>query len=333
MGWNQNRMKATMSWGVACAALIGLMGLTMRQPQEKATPQPELPKVRGQCEVCHRQEAQDWAQSRHAQAWVSETFAMSTNNRAVKMCLPCHAPEPILVKGFGEHPDLRSEQREHGIDCISCHRDANGAYHGTLGTQPEDHPGPVVKDEKFGTHEMCGTCHEVFGTYDAFKQTQWAKDPRGCVTCHMPVVERPIAVSPANLPARKARVHRFEGATPEMFQKGVRVEAERKGDALQVKLESVGVGHTVPTGPEYVVVIVDVRLLKAGSEVGKKQELLADNVAIDGSDTRLQPGERRVVRIPLIGEPDEALVRILHKHHRELPDDKVRVFYETRVKL
>jgi hypothetical protein len=190
-----------------------------------------------------------------------------------------------------------------------------------------------VKNEKFGTNEMCGTCHEVFGTYDAFKQTQWAKDPNGCINCHMPVVERPIAVAPAGLPARKARVHKFEGATPEMFQKGVKVSAERKEETLLVRLESVAVGHTVPTGPEQVVIIVDVRLLKEGSEVGKKQELLADNVAIDGSDTRLQPGERRVLRVPLAGEPDEAVVRILHKHHRELPDDKARALYETKVKL
>ncbi len=326
-------MKATIGWGVSCAVLMGLVGLSARHPQQPSQENPALPKLREQCEVCHRQEAQDWAQSRHAQAWVSETFAMSTGNRSIKMCLPCHAPEPILVKGFGEHPDLRGEMREHGIDCISCHRDANGAYHGTLGTQPEDHPGPVVKNEKFGTHEMCGTCHEVFGTYDSFKQTQWAKDPRGCVNCHMPVVERPIAVAPSGLPVRKARVHKFEGATPEMFQKGVKVETERKDDALQVKLESVWVGHTFPTGPEQVVAIIDVRLLKAGTEVGKKQELLADNVAIDGSDTRLQPGERRVVRVPLIGEPDEAVVRILHKRNRELPDDRAQVLYETRVKL
>ncbi len=326
-------MNATVGWSVSCALLIGLVSMAARQPQGKPPAQAALPKTRGQCEVCHRQEALDWSQSRHAQAWVSETFAMSTSNRSIKMCLPCHAPEPILVKGFGEHPDLRGDEREHGIDCISCHRDANGAYHGRLGTQPEDHPGPIVKNEKFGTHEMCGTCHEVFGTYDAFKQTQWAKDPDGCINCHMPVVERPIAVAPSGLPARKARVHKFEGATPEMFQKGVKVAAERKNDALQVSMESVWVGHTVPTGPEQVVMIVDVRLLKAGSEVGKKQELLADNVAIDGSDTRLQPGERRVFRIPLIGEPDEALVRILHKRNRDLPDEKATILYETKVKL
>jgi len=327
-------MSANLGWGVSCVVLIGLVSLAAHHPQTKTQQEnPALPKVRGQCEVCHRQEAQDWAQSRHAQAWVSETFAMSTNNRSIKMCLPCHAPEPILVKGFGEHPDLRNEMREHGIDCMSCHRDANGGYHGTLGTQPEDHPGPVVKNEKFGTNEMCGTCHEVFGTYDSFKQTQWAKDAHGCVNCHMPVVERPIAIAPSGLPARKARVHKFEGATPQMFQKGVKVEAERKEDVLQVKLESVWVGHTFPTGPEQVVAIVDVRLMKAGAEVGKKQELLADNVAIDGSDTRLQPGERRVIRVPLIGEPDEAVVRILHKRNRDLPDDKAQVLYETRVKL
>jgi hypothetical protein len=246
------------------------------------------------------------------------------------MCLPCHAPEPVLVKGFGEHPTLREDERSHGIDCISCHRDANGAYHGTLGTKTDAHA--TVKNEQFGTVDMCATCHEIFGTVDWYKQSEWGKDPNGCVNCHMPVVERPIATGDG-LPARQARVHKFEGATPAMFQKGVRMTHERRDDHLHIQMESVWVGHTVPTGPEYVVVIVETRFLNDAQEVGKHQTLLADNVAIDGNDTRLKPGERRILRVPIPEGAKEAIVRVLHKRNRDLPDDQARVLYEAKVSL
>lgn len=292
--------------------------------------QGEVPKVRGDCQTCHPNEAKDWASSRHALAWESDSFVAASRNRSLKMCLPCHAPEPILVKGFEEHPALREEERTHGIDCISCHRDANGAYHGTLGMQTDAHP--TVKNEKFGTVEMCATCHEIFGTADWYKQSQWGKDPHGCVNCHMPAVERPIATG-EGLPARKARIHKFEGATPAMFQKGVKMGIAPNEGNLQIKMESVEVGHTVPTGPEYVVIIVEARFYQGEQELQKHQTLLADNVAIDGSDTRLKPGERKVIRAPIPDGAERAVVRVLHKRNRDFPDDKARILFEQEVKL
>jgi hypothetical protein len=324
-------MQTLLSWSVSGLALALMLAgagrITWNAPKSPAA---DLPKVRGDCQSCHPNEAKDWAESRHAAAWESESFAQTSRNRTLKMCLPCHAPEPILVKGFGEHPALREDERPHGIDCISCHQDANNAYHGTLGTKTDAHA--TVKNEKFGTVDMCATCHEIFGTVDWYKQSEWGKDPNGCVNCHMPVVERPIATGDG-LPARKARVHKFEGATPEMFQKGVKMSHERRDDYLQIKLESVWVGHTVPTGPEYVVVIVEARFMNGEQEVGKHQTLLADNVAIDGNDTRLKPGERRVIRAPIPNGAQEAIVRVLHKRNREWSDDKARVLYEAKVAL
>jgi len=60
---------------------------------------------------------------------------------------------------------------------------------------------------------------------------------------------------------------------------------------------------------------------------------LADNVAIDGNDTRLKPGERRILRVPIPEGAKEAIVRVLHKRNRDLPDDQARVLYEAKVSL
>lgn len=325
-------MRTLWFWGLSVSALAVLVGFGAKPTVACAHAElhPELPKVRGDCQSCHPNEAKDWAGSRHALAWESETFAQTSRNRSLKMCLPCHAPEPILTKGFGEHPALRADERTHGIDCISCHQDANGAYHGTLGTKTDAHP--TVQNEKFGTVDMCATCHEIFGTVDWYKQSEWGKDLNGCVNCHMPVVERPIATG-EGLPARKARIHKFEGATPEMFQKGVKMEITPREGTLQIKMESVWVGHTVPTGPEYVVAIVEARFQKGESTLTRHQTLLADNVAIDGSDTRLKPGERRVIRHAIPEGAEKAIVRVLHKRNRDLRDDQARVLFEQEVAL
>ncbi len=310
------------------AVAVWTVAISLPESQEQTQ---KLPRVRGRCQVCHRAEAMEWAQSHHAKAWKSETFVQATNNRAQKECLSCHAPEKILVTGLGKEPKLREEGQEHGVDCVSCHEDADGAHHGTLGTQPEEHP--VVKNEKFGTVEQCATCHAKFGTVDEFKQTKWGGDDKACVTCHMPEAKRPIAISVGGeeLPARTAHAHTVKGADPEQFKKGVKVEVSVSGDRLIVKMTSAEVGHNFPTGVDFIVAVVDVRLISGGQEVLKHQTLLANDTAKGGSDTRLKPGEMREIAVPLNGKKGEAVVRLLHKSLRDLPDEKATVLFETKV--
>jgi len=324
-------MRSSRFWRLSAVVLGGVMvalALTASVPlgQEK---QEKVPRVRGRCQVCHRDEALEWSKSAHAKAWTSETFAQTTSNRQQKECLHCHAPDRILETGFGKEPTLRAEMVELGVDCVACHQDANEAQHGRLGTKTDAHA--VVKNDKFGSVEMCGTCHAKFGTVEELKQTKWASDPDACVTCHMPKVTRKIAItSEKELPAH---VHTFLGADPEMFKKGVKVETSVSGDNLVVKLTSVEVGHNFPTGIDHVVAVVDVRVVSGGQEVLTHQTLLADDRARGGSDTRLKPSETRKITVPLQGKKGEAVVRILHKYTREVPDEKAKVLFETKVPI
>jgi nitrate/TMAO reductase-like tetraheme cytochrome c subunit len=252
---------------------------------------------------------------------------MTTNNRSQKECLGCHAPDKILVTGFGKEPKLRSEMVEHGVDCVACHQDANDAQHGKVGRPTDAHPS--VKNEKFASVEMCASCHAKFGTVDEWKQTKWANDSESCANCHMPKITRKIAITSQK--EEETRVHTFLGAHPDMFKKGVKVETSVSGDNLVVKLTSVEVGHNFPTGIDHVVAIVDVRLLSDGQEVLKHQTMLADDRARGGSDTRLKPGETKEIVVPLQGKKGEAVVRILHKSARDLPDEKATLLFETKV--
>lgn len=307
-------------------ALLALMFTNSPFGQEQRK---KIPRVRGRCQVCHRDEAIEWANSGHAKAWTSEAFTLTTNNRSQKECLSCHAPDKILVTGFGKEPKLREELVEHGVDCVACHQDANDAQHGRVGRVTDAHP--TVKNEKFATVEMCATCHAKFGTVDEWKQTKWASEQQSCVSCHMPKVTRKIAITSQK--ETETYAHTFLGADPEMFKKGVKVEADVKDGNLVVKLTSVEVGHNFPTGIDHVVAIVDVRVIDGGQEVLKHQTLLADDRARGGSDTRLKPGETREITVPLQGKKGEAVVRILHKSARELPDEKAKVLFEAKVAI
>jgi len=289
----------------------------------------KIPRVRGRCQVCHRDEAIEWAKSGHAKAWTSEAFALTTNNRSQKECLSCHAPDKVLVTGFGKEPKLRSEMVELGVDCVACHQDANDAQHGRVGRVTDSHQ--TVKNEKFATVEMCATCHAKFGTVDEWKQTKWANDPQSCVSCHMPKVTRKIAITSQK--ETETYAHTFPGADPEMFKKGVKVEAGVSNDNLVIKLTSVEVGHNFPTGIDQIVAIVDVKVVNDGQEVLKHQTLLADDRARGGSNTRLKPGETREITVPLQGKKGEAVIRILHKPARDLPDEKAIVLYEAKVAI
>lgn len=308
--------------GCAVVALMFTSGVPSGQEQKG-----KIPRVRGRCQVCHRDEAIEWAKSNHAKAWTSEAFALTTNNRSRKECLSCHAPDKILVTGFGKEPKLRDEMVELGVDCVACHQDANDAQHGKVGRVTDAHP--TVKNEKFASVEMCASCHAKFGTVDEWKQTKWANDPESCVNCHMPKITRKIAITSQS--ETETRAHTFHGAHPEMFKKGIKVETSISGDNLIVKLTSVEVGHKFPTGIDHVIAIVDVRVVSDGQEVLKHQSLLANDSARGGSDTRLNPGETRKISVPLQGKKGEAVVRILHKPARELPDEKATVLFETKV--
>lgn len=315
-------------WSAAFLGAVLLVSALTTSPfgQEQKE---KIPRVRGRCQVCHRDEAIEWAKSEHAKAWTSETFALTTNNRSQKECLHCHAPDKILATGFGKEPKLREEMVELGVDCVSCHQDANDAQHGRVGRVTDAHP--TIKNEKFATVEVCATCHAKFGTVNEWKQTKWANDPQSCVSCHMPKVTRKIAITSRK--ETETYAHTFPGATPEMFKKGIKVETAVNGGNLIVKLTSVEVGHNFPTGIDHVIAIIDVRVVDGGQEVLKYLSLLADDRARGGSDTRLKPGEMREIAIPLQGKKGEAIVKVLHKSARDLPDDKAKVLFETKLPI
>lgn len=292
------------------------------------------------CGACHPAILAEWQSSTHAHAWTDRQFqAEITKSGNRWLCLNCHTPLlvqqdtwpvalqaddvelPVLV----ENPVFDAALRDEGITCAACHvRD--GVVHGP-GLADSTAPHPVQADPDFTTNAVCERCHQAIATYPG-KQfictfdtgKEWAAGPyaaegKGCVDCHMPTVERAVAVGG---PVRSVRQHWWRGAgVPKVAGVAQPVAANPPGlglaatwaaDGLQLVMTNERAGHQLPTGdPERWVQVEVVFLGADGAAVGEPWQARfgqlwewwpAPNKL---GDTRLGPRESRteVLALPV----------------------------------
>ncbi|MCP9448693.1 MAG: cytochrome c family protein [Nitrospira sp.] len=278
------------------------------------------------CGVCHPDIYNEWKTSIHAQAYDDPFFqAYWTKDKRIWVCLNCHTPlenqQPTLIKAIPrerveravQEPNPRYDpdyQRE-GVTCAACHvRD--GVILGPY--EDAKAPHPTKYDPMFRTTQLCQRCHSVVGgpaqfynggpcgTYTEFEDGYWSKE-RGyiCQTCHMPKIERPVAVGG---PVRTGRRHLWRGGhDPEMLKRAIDVKlaaepAEPKpGDRVRVTLTltNAGAGHKLPTGDpdrhftvEFAVRDRDGRVLKDQSDTMGRW-ILWQPAIVELYDNRLMP--------------------------------------------
>ncbi|MEM8885239.1 MAG: multiheme c-type cytochrome [Planctomycetota bacterium] len=207
------------------------------------------------CKECHAEIYEEWSGDRHAKAWVGELYTELSNNHTDPNCWSCHAPRPILETGLDSPAEARGEDRESGIDCLSCHRQGNHVVgpsktHGPVAGRNPD-CGPVF-DPNFSrsgaqeeTAKFCGVCHNLHGTCDEFMGSQYARDGDTCLSCHM---EETMAPAVTGGPAKARGKHAWPGAHSErMLKRAMKFEASVDGDTLHGRIINKGAGHKIPT--------------------------------------------------------------------------------------
>lgn len=231
------------------------------------------------CGTCHTDIYNEWKTSIHSQAYKDPFFhAYWTKDKHTWVCLNCHTPlenqQPTLIKDIPRdrveravqepNPHFDKEYQQEGVTCAACHvRD--GVILGPF--EDAKAPHPTKYDPMFRTTQLCYRCHSVVGgpaqfynggpcgTYAEFEDGYWMKE-RGfiCQNCHMPAIERPVAVGG---PIRQGRQHLWRGGhDPEMVKQaiGVKIVADpaqpKPGDKVRVTLTLInaGAGHKLPTG-------------------------------------------------------------------------------------
>jgi len=230
------------------------------------------------CGQCHREIYEEWKTSIHAHAYEDPFFqAYWKKDKNIWVCLNCHTPlenqQPTLIKEIPRgrvekaaqepNPHYDSEFQKESVTCAACHvRDGVilGPFEDALA------PHPTKYDPKFRTAELCYRCHNVVsgpaqfynvgpcGTYAEYEGKHWQERGFICQSCHMPEIERPVALGG---PIRRGRQHLWRGGhDPAMIKRAVEIEVKADTDAPQpgdrvgftLTLVNAGAGHKIPTG-------------------------------------------------------------------------------------
>lgn len=215
----------------------------------------QLP-VAEDCNRCHGEVVEEWSDSPHADAWTSKHFTTLTADHAAEGCLGCHAPAPIGREG---EIALRSDHREEGVTCVSCHLMPDAAPLTMRGPHARTSPvevHPIVVDALFTKADLCGTCHaKVLEQYREAPDPADGSEKEVCQECHMPGVRRSIeSYDPARPYSRllvalgtpvEGRRHRF-GVPLEPWE-DIEVEAQCENGHWVVDVRNK-LPHALPTG-------------------------------------------------------------------------------------
>lgn len=155
-----------------------------------------------ECQGCHEREYQEWAGSRHAQAWSNALFTESFRESGSPWCVNCHAPlaeqRSQHFLGEGGPPGLLEE----GVTCAACHLRDGVILTGREPSQAAQEVHPVRLERELGTAEFCGGCHEfplpevsasvgpaphllMQQTLTEWRASRAARRGERCQSCHM----------------------------------------------------------------------------------------------------------------------------------------------------
>ncbi|MBI3665912.1 MAG: hypothetical protein HY236_06755 [Acidobacteria bacterium] len=322
----------------ACAE-VRILGFWWENPLPyQATPKGLTTLSAAQCGVCHQEIYQEWLASTHAQALADKQFQaeMSKSPETNWLCLNCHTPlenqlaqiaigvtagsthQPILKKNARFDAALSPE----GVTCAVCHV-KNGVVLGPYGDSKAPHP--VRREPRLLDERACGACHQAtaaytdtlvctFDTAEEWRASLYGARRQYCSHCHMPEVERPVAVGG---PVRKSRRHLFLGSKipklttlPEnqrqyydLYPNGLSVDIVNEKGLVKLVLKNARAGHLLPTGdPERFILVKAEMADSAGRMLDRQtyrigQEWVWYPQVRKISDNRLKPLEERQVEL------------------------------------
>ena len=275
--------------------------------------------------------------------------------------------EPILAP----NPAFDRALQHEGVTCTACHFRA-GKILGVRGA-PAPHPVERIADP----NEICLRCHVVGGErWDTFYRLPpcgtvaeiaaaatlepGASSARtklplatsgeiavsdvatlGCVQCHMPLTERPVAKDGASQPVRR---HLWRGGhDPETVKGALTANLAETPSAppgkrvFTLTLTNTGAAHFLPTGTPDRHLTVRLRLLDAaGAVIGEdvhvlKRTILWRPFIVDLWDTRLPRGAARTFNIDVArdAEPRPAAVEVVVTYHLLDEARRKRIGYEN----
>ena len=197
------------------------------------------------CARCHQSIADEWRESLHFKAYSTLQF-VAQKKRTVDTSCTCHSPDLLPPDNLGKLPTLRKEGHESGVDCMSCHVDAEMVIWSSGARKFVPHW--THQAEVYSTGEFCAGCHS------------WARESgTDCSICHMPEVDGPAADGPNLEIVLEAThlSHRWAGsADTDLVASALNLEVEPIGEELAVDVTNMVFAHKFPATNHRKVVIV-----------------------------------------------------------------------------
>lgn len=238
------------------------------QPIDEELPRELLRWREHACVECHEAQAQEWAKSLHALAWIDPRYREElADKKRPESCHGCHIPLPVHEQDLAQKPaprypspakdastELAARDAHFGVDCYACHESKAGMMLGPYGIPTEAHLSE--KSASFlpeGQSRLCITCHAtsigpVIGVAKDFADTrQWEKG-KSCVGCHMQRVERPMAkqAGKPEFPVRPGRSHELQTPRdPAFLARAFDITLEASAGGVVVAIVNT-CGHRVP---------------------------------------------------------------------------------------
>jgi hypothetical protein len=331
---------AFLGWRFVRPMQIFIVSPAFELPTDTSNAPTMFPTLRAEeCATCHREFYDEWSTTIHSQAWTDPYFQIDwVFDGSPQICKNCHIPldrqQKHKVLGFNDaekwdpilapNPEFDARLQHEGVTCNVCHY-RNGKIIGVLGNTSAPHP--VEKIES--ANEICVRCHVVSGerwdtffkfppcgtvaeilttqgrTYVEESSDMSTKEiaALGCVNCHMPLIERPLAPGGKTRPTRQ---HLWRGGhDPEMVKKGLTISLKETASKDSVTrlftltLKNTGAAHYIPTGTPDRHLTVQLRVLdKQGNVLNEenhtlKRTIMWRPIIVDLWDTRLASGEQR----------------------------------------
>jgi hypothetical protein len=274
--------------------------------------------------------------------------------------------DPILE----DNPDFDLQLQHEGVTCAACHY-REGKIVGVFGDTDAPHPVEKLRDPD----QICVRCHVVEGErWDTFFRfppcgtvaeiaSTRAERPGpdvittgtsgevtaddaavlGCVQCHMPLANRPLAEGGV---VRVTRQHLWRGGhDPAMVKKALTVEfaeadqSRRDTRVFILTLTNTGAAHYVPTGTPDRHLTVQLRLLdERGGVLDEqfhtiKRTLMWRPFIVDLWDTRLARWQPRRYELEVAVDSRAAKVEAEISYHLLAEKRRKRIGYENKTPI
>jgi HEAT repeat protein len=276
------------------------------------------------CAGCHPAIYAEHEQNTHGRAYFDAEARLATRGFRREDCVRCHTPRPVFETGIGLTPMQRWTDLEEGNNCMSCHFKEGYDYSRFAGGKECK----VAFDPRVGSVQACASCHRIAGTPD-----QWSRAEHGekagnvCLDCHMPLVDRPVALGE---PPRAVRSHVFPASRSEsQLRKAYAYETKIEGNEIVVRIVNKGAGHNFPTATRQRAVesLVTVRD-RDGKVLGTSRMVcrypyaseLAPGQLTMPVGTQIPSGKSREYRVPLPVPSGTVECELFFKLYRPIED-------------